>query len=50
MKTNCPRDEHDRHLDVGAKRLECSVKGCPCGECHKAMTEREMKEWAPPDK
>jgi hypothetical protein len=46
MKTSvCPRDGHGRFFDDSTERLNCSVKECRCGECHKALSERERKDW-----
>jgi hypothetical protein len=44
-RTDCPKDSHARILVVGTRRLTCDDKGCRCAECHRSVTELEMKDW-----
>jgi len=46
MTTDCPRDQHPRFLEKASGRLKCSVKDCPCAECHKPLSKEEQKKWA----
>ncbi len=45
MRTDCPRDRHERFYDDQPKRLSCPDKTCLCVECHRALTEAERKDW-----
>ena len=46
MRTDCPRDGHARSLLIG-RRLTCPDKKCSCAECHRQLSQAEVKTWKP---